>query len=228
MVIITEKEDKISLKYAAIPLITIFVGQYVVYFMTKFINAGMDKHNFTFPVDELIPFVPESSYIYLGCYLFWLYSFFLIAKTGKKNFYNMLSSIYLSYPVCFAFFVLLPTTIERPVLSGNMPSEYLMRFIYNADTPVNLFPSMHCLLSWYCYMFVRKRNDIKKGYRIFSLIFTILICISTQTTKQHYLIDIFGGILLAELSWYIAEKINFGKKLAVFFDRINTKLNVTK
>lgn len=45
----------------------------------------------------------------------------------------------------------------------------------------------------------------------------IAICISTLTTRQHVLADIFGGIGAAELSWLAAEKLlKKTKKISVF------------
>ena len=73
-----------------------------------------------------------------------------------------------------------------------------------ADTPDNLFPSIHCLASWFCWIGVRNRRDLHPAVRYLALVLAILICISTVTTKQHVIVDIFAGIFLAEFCYWVA------------------------
>ena len=47
----------------------------------------------------------------------------------------------------------------------------------------------------------QKLDRIPKWYQIFSLIFAVLIIISTQVLKQHYLVDAIAGVALVELAW---------------------------
>ena len=71
-------------------------------------------------------------------------------------------------------------------------------------SPTNLFPSIHCLVSWFCAIGLRGTR-VSTWYKVFSYAFAIAVCISTQLTKQHYIVDVFGGILLAEISLLIGE-----------------------
>ena len=45
-----------------------------------------------------------------------------------------------------------------------------------------------------------------------SLLIAVSICISTLTTKQHVLIDVFAGVALAELSYLFVEKSGFSRQ----------------
>ena len=83
-----------------------------------------------------------------------------------------------------------------------------LRFVYSIDQSANLFPSIHCLVSWFCYIGIRHQKKIPVWYQRFSLVFAILVCISTQVTKQHYIIDVFGGIILSEVCYLIGRKTN--------------------
>ena len=85
-------------------------------------------------------------------------------------------------------------------------------------------PSIHCLTSWFCYVGIRGQNRIPKWYQVFSLIFTVLICLSTQFTKQHYLIDVIGGIGLAQLCWALSMKYDWYRPIMNFFEAINKKV----
>lgn len=45
-----------------------------------------------------------------------------------------------------------------------------MRLLYWIDAADNLFPSIHCLVSWLCWIGVRRRRDIPYGYSFFHLL----------------------------------------------------------
>lgn len=78
-----------------------------------------------------------------------------------------------------------------------------MQFLYNIDSADNLFPSIHCTVSWLCWVGIRKSKNITLVYRYFSLIFAILVCISTLTTRQHVIADDISGILIAEFAYFV-------------------------
>lgn len=73
-------------------------------------------------------------------------------------------------------------------------------------TMTRLFSVNHCLVSWFCYIGIRGQKQIPKWYQRFSLVFAILVCVSTQVTKQHYIVDVFGGIAVAEICYRISGK----------------------
>ena len=91
----------------------------------------------------------------------------------------------------------------------------LLFMIYQADgseMAFNLMPSYHCLISACCYFGVKDQEEISKGFQKYSLMMTILICISTLFTKQHYIIDVVLGLFVAWLSYFIVSKLDPGKK----------------
>lgn len=51
------------------------------------------------------------------------------------------------------------------------------------------------------------RQHIKK----ISLVLTVLICLSTMFLKQHSVIDVFAGIVLAFMLYYVVFKWWFAK-----------------
>ena len=87
-----------------------------------------------------------------------------------------------------------------------------MRLLYRMDAADNLLPSIHCLTSWFCFLAVRKNEKIPVWYKWVSLLIAVSICISTLTTKQHVLIDVFAGVALAELSYLFVEKSGFSRQ----------------
>lgn len=206
-------------RYIFLPLSIVFLLQFLTYYGTKAITASFHAHDLTTAFDRAVPLIPWFIYIYLGSYAFWIINYLLASKAGRKHFYAVTACALLCYLVCAVIFIVFPTTYERPELIAHTFSEKLINYVFSVDTPVNLFPSMHCLLSWICYICVRGKKQISAAYRVFSLIFAILVCVSTQVVKQHYVVDIFGGILIAELMWLIVKKARLYRVTYSIFER---------
>lgn len=178
-------------------------------------------YDFTSELDMKIPFIKEWVVIYLICYVFWVVNYILISREGKEHWFRFAFADMLSRLICGIFFIVLPTTNVRPVVSGDDIFSKLMRLVYSADMPTNLFPSIHCLVSWFCFVGIRRSKKVPTWYKIFSCIFAILVCLSTQFTKQHYLIDIFGGVLLAEICYFLAHHSQIYLVVEKFFLWLN-------
>ena len=153
--------------------------------------------------------------IYLYSYIFWIFGPINASLTEKRNFINYIIGLSAAYIIGFLIFLFAPTYMDRAAegimnLSQKPGLFYkLLAIVYGADggnLAFNLFPSYHCLISLYCYLGIRKRPEVSRGLRIYSLIMTILISASTVFTKQHYIADIFGGLGISILCYIIVEK----------------------
>lgn len=191
-------------RYAVLPLISSFAFNMVIYAGTMKLCAGLHHYDFTTAFDRAVPLIPAFTSVYLICYLFWAANYIMIARIGKEHMYRFLVGDYISRIVCGLFYVFLPTTLIRPEILGDGFWDQMLKLVYTVDSSANLFPSIHCLVSWFCYIGIRGRENIPKAYRAFSCIFALLVCVSTQLTKQHYIIDAFGGISIAELTYWLA------------------------
>ena len=107
--------------------------------------------------------------------------------------------------LCFVLFLLLPTTIARPEAAGSGLIGWLTRTIYAADTPVALFPSIHCVDSWLCWRFLMDCRKVPKWYKWVNFVFSLLVCASTVLVKQHVVVDIFAGIAVAEIGLLLSR-----------------------
>ena len=206
-----------------IPLISCFAINMLVYSGAMTITTDWHHYDFTNRFDLKVPVIPWFIYIYLGCFLFWIVNYIMVGRLDRDHFYRFVTADIMSRLVCGIFFFLMPTTNIRPVIDGNSLSEILMRFVYSVDQPSNLFPSIHCLVSWFCYVGIRGRKEIPAWYRAFSCFFAIMVMVSTQVTKQHYIIDVIGGVVLAELMYYIAHHSSLYLYVMRFFESIHEK-----
>ena len=180
-------------------------------------------------IDDRIPLLPVFVLVYVYSYPFWICGAAAVSLTGKRNFVNFLCGITLAYLIGFLFFVFLPTRMDRTaegLLEGARKADPwvgLLRLVYAADGSTvgfNLFPSFHCLSSAFCWLGVRGRPEISRGFRLYSLVMALLISASTVLTKQHYFIDIPGGWALALLCWLLMQRLDPGSRWKARFPGI--------
>ena len=151
-------------------------------------------------------------------------NYILAAQRGKDGFYRFVATDLTVHITCFIIFLVLPTTNVRPEIAGTTWSQQMLKFVYLMDggnSPSNLFPSIHCYVSWLSWRGVSKSENIPKWYQHFSLTFAILIIISTQVLKQHYLVDAIAGVALVELAWRFYSKGNRHEIFRHFFEKIS-------
>ena len=117
-----------------------------------------------------------------------------------------------------------PTTNVRPDIDGSGILDSLMGLIYFLDPPLDLFPSIHCLVSLLSWLGIRKCSNIPQWYRNSTLIFAVMIFASTQFTKQHYLADVIAGIVIALGCYFISRHCSGYKAVERFFGRMSSKL----
>lgn len=204
-----KKHDSFLAWEMTFPLIGALLANLIAYNGTRIVTENFHHHNLTSYLDEEIPLIPWTVCIYLGCYLFWAINYIIGCKQDRDEAYRFISADFFAKTICFLIFLIFPTTTIRPHITGNSIWNSLMRNLYFMDAADNLFPSIHCLTSWFCYIAVRKNKNVSAWYRNLSLVFALMICISTLTTKQHILLDVFGGIGLAEFSYRIVGRTGF-------------------
>lgn len=209
-----EKRRQIIPKYAYIPLLTMLIMNFIVYNGSKIFTNSLYHYNASIIIDAYIPFVPFFISFYILAYVQWIVGYIRIAKEDKETCYHFCTAEVIAKLLCLFFFLVFPTTIVRPEVTGNGIWEMLTRFIYSADAPVNLFPSIHCLESWMCFRGTMVLKNVSKKYKIGMFVFTIFVCMSTVFVKQHVFIDIIGGILVVEIGLYITKKFHLGNKFA--------------
>lgn len=203
------------------PPVFAFAFNMLVYCGTRVIAGNWYHYNIESPLDKMIPFLPPFALIYLGCYVFWIVNYVLIARLDKKSVCQFFAADFLSRVVCMVIYLAFPTTNVRPQVDLNSFWGQVMAFTYSVDAADNLFPSIHCLVSWFCYIGIRGRKEIPRWYRGASCMIAVLVFISTLTTKQHVIIDVVGGVLLAEICYFIGKRPKVWKMYEKFLDKVN-------
>lgn len=161
-----------------------------------YIRSALDSH------------IPFNKYFVIP-YLLWfgfigitvLY-FFLADKTGFKK---LMTFLIAGMTVFLLISTLYPTALNLrpPMVNGNDMFARLVRFIYEIDTPTNVFPSIHVYNSLGCLIAVIDSQELsqRKAVVFITCVLTIAIILSTMFLKQHSVIDVTGAFLMA-LAFY--------------------------
>lgn len=176
-------------------------------------------------IDGLFPVVTVFIIPYVWAYLFWGMAPMAVSKCDRDYFYDFLAGYIFSCLLGALILTFAPTYMDRVAegLLDDSPGflNWLRRFWYSLDggeKAYNLFPSFHCINSTIAYLGVRKRKEIPKWFRIYSLVTAILIYFSTLFVKQHYFVDVISGIIIAIVGYAVCIRFKWGRPLKALSD----------
>lgn len=148
----------------------------------------------------IIPYCMWFLYIVFGC----LYMYY---KATDREFIRFVIAIAGGMTACLIFYLIFPNGLNlRP---ETMPRDNIFTFfvsmIYKSDTPTNAFPSIHVYVSLIIHVCLAKSKEFRKNKPALaaSLCLSVLICISTVFSKQHSVLDIVSGVVVAIIFYMI-------------------------
>ncbi len=216
------KKFKIT-RVSAVMLLFAFLWNQGVYYLGQIISQNRIHMDFTMAFDKETPFVPWTIVIYFGCFIFWAAVYYYIATNAKERAYEFFLADFIGKLICFIFFVFLPTTNIRPLVVGNDIWSIMVNFLYRIDSPSNLFPSIHCMVSWLCWAGLRNKKECHFAFKAVSFLMAISVCISTLTTKQHVIIDVAGAVLISEAAIFVSRS---KRLIKIYKEAINRLSNL--
>ena len=220
---------KIIPTYTILPLLLTWFSNLFAYQGAKFIQlftGYADAIDMTTAWDRATPFCPVWVLMYIGTFVFWFYQYTTVARESPKMAYRMATADFVAKMICMVFFIVMPTTNVRPEVEGTGFIPFVMRFIYWIDTPTNLFPSIHCFVSWLGTRYIYECKSLRHRVltSILCTIGSLLVFASTLLTKQHVLPDVISGVIVAEIGWLVARFT----KLPNVLERLNEKFMKTR
>ncbi len=160
--------------------------------------------------DDFIPFCE----VFVIPYLLWfayvavviLYFFF----RDKNDYFRACTFLFTGMTVFLIVSTLWPNGHDlRPAV---MPRDNLftklVSNLYQADTPTNLWPSIHVYNSLGCHLAVTKsaRLEKRKGIRTCSFVLCVSIILSTMFIKQHSVFDVTTAFIMAAVMYGIVYR----------------------
>jgi membrane-associated phospholipid phosphatase len=145
-------------------------------------------------IDSMIPFVPQFIVAYALYFPVALLPFFLYWK-DYKAYKTMALSLAAVLAIAIIIFLVFQTSITRADVD---PQKDIFNWgvwqVYQWDAPLNALPSLHVAIPTIATLFVYLRNR-KLGLAILPI--TIAIILSTVFIKQHAILDVLAGLVLA-------------------------------
>jgi membrane-associated phospholipid phosphatase len=147
------------------------------------------------PWDAYVPFWPVWAVPYLLSIVWWTGSFIWAAWKMEDQLYRALVAGTVAVMLAsYVVYILFPTYVERPVLSGDSWAVELVRLIYSNDRLHNAFPSGHAYTTLLIVFFWWRW---KPRLRWLWATIGVVVILSTLFTGQHNLPDPIGGLLFA-------------------------------
>ncbi|PIV71065.1 hypothetical protein COW57_01685 [Candidatus Roizmanbacteria bacterium CG17_big_fil_post_rev_8_21_14_2_50_39_7] len=168
------------------------------------LNKRKSKYYWKLPIDDKIPLIP----IFIVPYLLHHLGILLVGIMlwNSKYISPFLLSLIISYSIAVIFWFFVPNGVHRPSLPHTSFFTPLIRKLYVYDGDTNGFPSAHIFVTLLC------GHYLSLGYpHLIAYIWTVIstVILSVLFTKQHYVVDIVGGIVAYVVSFYLAGIINY-------------------
>src|SRR5205814_657145 len=109
--------------------------------------------------------------------------------------------------IAFAVFLAAPMPYPRPALPAGLLRggfQQMLALEWAIDGPRCTFPSLHVAIALLLYLGLR---DEAPRWRWPLLLAALGVCISTVLVKQHFVVDVLGGALLAAGVWRLTPAL---------------------
>ena len=185
-----------------------FLPYLIFYFLIQSL-VSVSQYNLLMGIDEKIPFVPPFIWVYHSMIpVVVLTAIFLFQK--RDIFLGLIFSFIFSGIVMCLFYIFFPSFYPRELfVDVSTVSGWLIEMTRFIDAPHNTFPSGHVTFAWLLLFFVNLSQYTRKysWIKILYFCWAVLVSISTLTLKQHFVVDVISGIILAAISYYLCRKL---------------------
>jgi len=193
-------------------LLGLSVGICAPYFLLQQADALPGSGMLATPLDLRIAFEPRWIWAYASLAL--LVPLSPLLATSRDGLVRYARGLAWLCVASFVVFWLVPVVGPRPAAT---PSDGLYGLIVSVDRPLNSFPSLHAGLTAYSLLYawrILREALSNRAWRLsvaLGVVWAGLILYSTLATKQHWVLDLPAGILLAgaahALAWRSADRV---------------------
>ena len=167
-------------------------------------------------LDRTIPVVPAWALVYGALYAFLILLPIFVVREDAHIRRTVFAYLFIWITAYVFFFILYPTEAPRPDrVIGEGFAVWGLSALYSSDPPYNCFPSLHVAHSFVSALACLR---VHRRLTVGATVCATLVALSTLFTKQHYVVDVVGGILLA-LTAYLIFLRRQGQERAPALDR---------
>ena len=185
-------------------MVSLFLLQLLVVYglIQVFISGGLVPQT---QWDKIIPLVPAFIIPYVLYYPLLVVPFWVTYKQdSNEGLFAVATTFFLAATICNLIFIIFPTTINRPPVPGDGVFAEAVRLLHAYDGSQALLPSGHVTYSLLANLVTWHFNKIL-SYKLLPV--TLLIMSATVLIKQHYILDIFAGVVVAVgVYWFVFRR----------------------
>lgn len=149
-------------------------------------------------LDKAIPFVPLMALPYLSFLILVPFVVPLLnLRAGSfRRFLTIGIALIVSQLVLDLAYLLFQTNVVRDVAAGDGVGGFLVRAVWGHDQPFNGFPSGHCAWTTIAIISLWRLRGRYPRLSWGLMLWLALVYPATVMLRQHYLIDVYAGVLV--------------------------------
>lgn len=163
------------------------------------------------PIDDLIPFNEFAILPYSSWFFYMAFTLIYFAHHEGDRFDRVVYLMFGGMAFCLIINMIWPSAVDlRPkVFPRENPITDFVRLLHKVDTPTNVCPSIHVYATWICHLALIRWSRLKNKMltHLLSWFFCLSICMSILFLKQHSIIDLFWGVVVALVIWVLVNWI---------------------
>lgn len=181
-------------------LAVLHFGSYVLVNQLYLLNETVKFWNFQTTLDSAIPYWPWTwVFYYFGFIYSGPWAALVVWRLPARPFRMAIGAALAMTLAGAAIHLLIPSRAPWPETLGSVQKAFKESL---SVKPLACFPSMHVATALFP-AFVSLHVFRSRAVRVASVTLAVLIAISTVTAKEHYVLDVLGGAILASVIFYV-------------------------
>ncbi len=183
--------------------------------------------------DRYIPFIEQFVIPYYSWFFYVAFGCVLIYLSDRNEYDRLCTMLIMGMTLFLIVSTILPT--RQPLRLTALPRHNIFtRMIgklWMTDTPTNVWPSIHVYNTTVieiAFFKAKSRRTQNRTFRIVTLIWAVLIILSTMFCKQHSLFDVLSALSFAAIGYgivYISGHVIHFRKWEAWVDRMEKKMD---
>lgn len=192
-----------SPEFSHLKFLGLWILNLLLYFVVGKLSLGRECYMVHSLLDDMIPFYEIFVVPYVAWYFLMFGSLLYFAFYNTESFRNLLKYIVLTQIICITTYIIFPTTQLRVAVfpRDNICTD-IVKCLYSVDANTNACPSLHVAVSIALASVWVREKSAKPWWKIFVVVISLLICLSTAFIKQHSVVDGFAAVFVCLIAEY--------------------------